>query len=151
MKQIVLSLNERMQRPIVYLDNWNRIDAMIDTGAMFPVWVRNEKILERLGGEKVISGISFGGFGGETSGNLYKIPYFQLGDLVYPGLHIISCELNMPCHMILSATMFSRLRYEIDDENHKLNITVPDNQSLIRNLVIKSEQGRLKVFCMSGE
>ena len=38
--------------------------------------------------------------------------------------------------MILSVSMFSKLRYEIDDEHHKLNVTIPDTQSTVRNLTI---------------
>ena len=53
--------------------------------------------------------------------------------------------------MIMSASMFSQLRYEIDDENHKLNVTIPDSQSWVRNLIIKDENGHLKVFCTSAE
>lgn len=48
MKQITLQLNERMQRPVVFLENWHRVDAMLDTGALFPIWVRNEKYLRNL-------------------------------------------------------------------------------------------------------
>ena len=53
--------------------------------------------------------------------------------------------------MILSASMFSGLRYEIDDENHKLNVTIPDTQSFVRNLTIWDENGHLQVLCVSGD
>ena len=53
--------------------------------------------------------------------------------------------------MLLSATMFSHLRYEVDDENHRLNVTVPDSQSCVRNLTIKDENGHLQVLCTSGD
>lgn len=51
--------------------------------------------------------VKFGGFGGDAYGSLYRLPHFQIGDLIYPNMHIIACELTVPCHMILSASMFS--------------------------------------------
>ena len=41
--------------------------------------------------------------------------------------------------------------YEIDNKHHRLNITVPDDESISRNLTIKDENGRLRVFCTSSE
>ena len=38
-------------------------------------------------------------------------------------------DLEVPFNMILSATMFQNLIYEIDDKNHKLNVTIPDEES----------------------
>lgn len=43
--------------------------------------------------------------------------------------------------------MFHNLIYEIDSKNHKLNVTIPNNESTIRNLVIKDSDGRLHVLC----
>lgn len=48
--------------------------------------------------------------------------------------------------LILSASMFYGLIYEVDTVNYKLNITVPDNQSLVRNLHIKDSQGNMHVL-----
>lgn len=53
--------------------------------------------------------------------------------------------------MLFSATMFSHLVYEIDDQNHQLNITVPDKESVIRNLIIRDIDGNLQVFCSGGD
>jgi hypothetical protein len=53
--------------------------------------------------------------------------------------------------MILPATMFSGLRYEIDDENHEFNVTVPDNEPTDRDLIIKDKNGRLQVLCTSHD
>ena len=99
----------------------------------------------------LIESIEFGGFGGKAKGKLYKLLCFQMGELIYPNLHIILCEMDMPCQMILSATMFHKLRYEIDDENSIFNVTIPDKQSNIRNLVIEDQNGKLHVLCTEGE
>ncbi len=151
MKQFTLDLNENVQRPVARLTNWHQFDVMLDTGALFPVWVDEEKALEKLGAKCVKQNVTFGGFGGEAVGNLYRLPYFQLGELIFPELPIISCKVKAPCHMILSASMFSKLSYEIDDEHHKLNVTIPDTQSTVRNLTIWDDNGHLQVLCTSGD
>ena len=151
MKQFTLDLNENIQRPVARLADWHQFDVMLDTGALFPVWVDEEKALIKLGAECIKEKVTFGGFGGEAVGNLYKLPYFKIGELIFPGLPIISCKVKAPCHMILSASMFSKLRYEIDDEHHKLNVVIPDTQTTVRNLTIWDENGHLQVLCSSGD
>ena len=134
MKQFTLDLDKSQQRPIVMLQKG--LKALLDTGAYIPVWVGGERVLsEGLGAELVSKNISFTGVGGIAYGNLYKVT-IQVGDLMY---------------IILSATMFAHLIYEIDDKNHKLNITVPDSESMIRNLRIVDKNGKLYVLCNSGE
>lgn len=46
--------------------------------------------------------------------------------------------------------MFHGLIYEIDDRNHKLNITIPDDENTVRNLKIEDANGRLHVLCTSS-
>ena len=151
MKQFTLDLNENIQRPVSRLADWHQFAVMLDTGALFPVWVDEEKALIKLGAECIKEKVTFGGFGGEAVGNLYRLPYFKIGELIFPRLPVISCKVKAPCHMILSASMFSKLRYEIDDEHHKLNVTIPDTQSTVRNLTIWDENGHLQVLCSSGD
>lgn len=121
MKQITLDLDKSLQRPVVMLSNG--LKALLDTGAYIPVWVGGEQIL--------------------TEG---------IGELLYPHMHIVAnSDLDVPFHMILSATMFSHLIYEIDDLNHKMNISIPDNESFVRNLRVVDQSGRLYVLCNSNE
>lgn len=47
--------------------------------------------------------------------------------------------------------MLKRLRYEIDDENHRLNVTVPDSRTNIRNVTIRNQGGQLQVLVQSAE
>ena len=145
-QQFTLHLKNTTQRPIITLEG--RIDAMIDTGSLFPIWVKDEKLLIKLGGKLIKSNVSFTGFGGSTFGNLYELDLLKIGKLIYPKFHIITCIASLPCYMILSATMFSGLLYEIDDHNHKFNISIPDTQSAVRNLVIKETNGTLHVLCI---
>ncbi len=50
MEQFSLELNDEMQRPVVYLENWHGLNALLDTGAIFPIWTVDEGILIELGG-----------------------------------------------------------------------------------------------------
>lgn len=151
MKQFSLPLQKRTMRPVVILRDFYSIDAMFDTGALFPIWTAEEKTLEILGGKVENEYVRFGGFGGVAEGKLYKLPMFRVGDLVYPEFHIISCKMNVPGQALLSATMFKDLRYEIDDESHILTVSIPDTQSNVRNLRIIDKNGNLHVLCQSAE
>lgn len=144
-------LNDSFQRPIIYLKHWHGLNALLDTGALFPVWTASEKVLVALGGELVQQNIEFSGFGGRTSGNLYKLKNVCIGKLVFPELAIVSCNdlKDVPNHIVLSATMFQNLVYEIDDKNHKFNVTIPHNESNVRNLKIEDYNGNLHILCHS--
>lgn len=145
-------LNDSFQRPIVYLNNWHGLNALLDTGALFPVWTASEKVLESLGGKLIQKNITFRGFGGETFGNLYKLTNVCIGKLIFPQMAIVSCNdlKDVPYHIVLSATMFQNLIYEVDDKNHKFNVTIPDNESNVRNLRIEDSNGRLHILCHSA-
>ena len=147
MRQFTLNLLEKYNKPIVYLENFFKIRALLDTGADLPVWTVDENKLEKIGGIKIKSNVSFGGFGGKAIGNLYRMKYFQLGDLIFPNMNIIAQKINLPCQMILSAPMFHDLIYEIDNVNHKLNVTIPNDKSHIKNLVIYDNNGKMYVAC----
>jgi len=46
MKQFTLPLIEDNSRPIIKIENFFNIYAMLDTGAVIPVWIKNENFLE---------------------------------------------------------------------------------------------------------
>lgn len=150
MKQMTLKLDRLQQRPVVVVGDG--MTALLDTGAYIPVWTDDESILvEKLGAEMVAKDVSFTGFGGKATGNLYKVT-IQIGDLIYPNMIIISNDdLEVPFNMLLSATMFQNLIYEIDDKNHRLNVTIPDDESMIRDLHIVNSDGRIHVLCSSAD
>ena len=85
-----------------------------------------------------------------TAGTLYKVPLFCCGDLMFPEFPIIAAHIDLPCQMLLSATMFSCLIYEVDDCNHKFNVTIPDHESHVRKLTIEDKNGNLHILC-TGE
>lgn len=150
MQQMVIDLDHKQQRPIAILDHG--LSALVDTGAYIPVWVDDESILEeKMGAVLIKKDISFSGFGGMAKGNIYQVT-IQVGALIYPNMHIMaSSQWNTSFHLILSATMFQQLIYEIDDKNHKLNITLPDGESTVRNLRIRNQNGMIQVLCHSSE
>lgn len=147
MKQFTLELSKEAQRPIVILSKPFRLDAMLDTGATFPVWTADEDMIEGFGGKLTAPDVPFGGFGGMTKGNLYEIPNFCVGDLIFPSLPVIASPRKLPCQLLLSATMFSRLIYEIDDQHHQFNVTIPERESTVRNLTVREDNGHLHIFC----
>jgi hypothetical protein len=133
-------------RPIVRLDNiFKGCTALIDTGALFPVWTKEEELLKALGANLVKKSLSFSGFGGSTKGNLYTIS-IKVGELIYPNMHIIACKNEaIPGFFIFSSTMFKGTIYTVDDINKKFVIETADNQ-VCRNISIKDNNGKLYVL-----
>lgn len=135
MKQFTLRLDATQQRPVVLLKN--TLTALLDTGAYIPVWTDEEDILVSvMGGKLVKRNVPFTGFGGMAYGNLYQVT-LEIGELVFPNMHIVAnSELSTSYNLILSATMFDGLIYEIDTKTHRLSVSVPDEESIVRNLRI---------------
>ena len=150
MKQYTLKLDNTRQRPVVILNNG--LTALLDTGAYIPVWTDDEDILtSELGAELVKKDVPLSGFGGCTLGNLYKVN-IDIGGILYPNMHIIANnDINATFNLILSATMFEGLVYQIDTVNHVLNIEIPDKESNVRNLRVEDDEGRLFVLCVASD
>ena len=145
MRQFVLNLVSSSSRPLVCLDN--NLIALLDTGAELPVWTDTEESLKSVfKAELVRENVSFKGFGGDAIGNLYYIT-LRVGDIIYPNLPIVCSVIeDAPFHMILSASMFCGLIYEVDTVNNKLNVTVPDKESHVRNLKVFDSNGKLHIL-----
>lgn len=124
----------------------------MDTGAFFPIWTAEEGMLHDLGGKIVKQDVSFSGFGGTTKGNLYELQKLIIGDLIFPNTHIVACKdlKDVPFQLILSATMFYGLIYEIDTRHYKFNITIPEHESNVRNPRIEDSNGKLHILCHSA-
>ena len=150
MKQYSLRLDKTRQRPVVILNNG--LTALFDTGAYIPVWTDDEDILvSELDAVLVRNGMPLSGFGGSTFGNLYKVN-LDVGGILYPSMHIIANnEINATFNLILSATMFAGLIYQIDTVNHMLNIEIPGWESNVRNLRIVNADGKICVLCSTAE
>lgn len=150
MKQYTMKLDNTRQRPVVILNNG--LTALLDTGAYIPVWTDDEDILtSELGAELVRKDVPLSGFGGCTHGNMYKVN-IDIGGILYPNMHLIANnDINATFNLILSATMFAGLIYQIDTVNHMLNIEIPDGESNVRNLRIVNEEGKVFVLCSAVE
>lgn len=142
-------LHKDRLRPVAILQNYHNMLALVDTGAVIPVWTGGYTALRyNFNIVKIKEGVVFTGFGSTAKGDLYRLSNFKLGDLYYPDLPVIvTDDKNLKVQMILSASMFSRLSYEINDRDKYLRITVPEGESTVRHLEIKDSNGRLHILC----
>lgn len=123
------------------------IQALIDTGAYIPVWTQPKAVLEAIGGKSHNRKVTFAGFGGMTEGEYYTLT-LRFGKLIFPHMPIILHPMdNVPVDMICSATMFSKLIYEINDKYHYINVKVPDDENCNRNLKLYDRRGKCYVLC----
>jgi len=147
MQNIILNLFEEVNRPIAKIPTFHDVPALIDTGSVFPVWCGEEDVLQEYGAIKILEKIEFGGFGGRTTGKLYRLPVFNLGGLIFPHMNIIVHEgFAITSPLILPATIFHNLIFEINNKLHTLKITIPDGESNVRNFIIREEGGHLRVL-----
>lgn len=144
--ELIFDLAFETNRPIIKLDYiFAGCTALLDTGALIPVWTKEARLLEALGATLDRKNVSFSGFGGETTGDLYKID-LQFGKIVYPGLPIIVHENNdIPGYFIFSATMFRNMIYTIDDISKKFIIILTDNQ-ICHNIKVLDSNGKIVVL-----
>lgn len=88
---MLFKLDKNISRPVVVLDKYKDCLALLDTGAEVPVWTDSENLLRYVYKARLVKAQEKSyGFGGATYGNLYRIPQFILGTLVYPDLPIIA-------------------------------------------------------------
>lgn len=143
--QITLNLDREARRPVVQISWFHGCRAMLDTGALFPIWVASDDLLMGLGARLIKKNVKFSGFGGDASGNLYRVN-FMLDDLIYIDMPIVAKEMEkLQCHLILSATMFENTVYEIDMRNHRLKMDTKDNQP-VRLLKLSNDNGKFSVY-----
>ncbi len=109
------------------------------------IWVASDELLMGLGARLIKKDVKFSGFGGDAAGNLYRVN-FVLNDLIYIDMPVVAKEMdNLQCHLILSATMFENMVYEIDMRNHRLKIDTKDNQP-VRLLKLSNDNGNFSVY-----
>lgn len=122
-------------RPIfnAYINNAS-FRCMLDTGADIPVFCKGTSIFEEFA--KKMEGVSkfknstIGGFGKtDESTMLWNMDTFVLSDrkssIVYKGMKMaVINKPNIPCDMILSASMFMKMKYTIDCSLRKHLLTI---------------------------
>ena len=145
MKEMVINLDKTTRRPVAKLDWFSNCNALLDTGALVPVWTAPVDILIELGAKLYKRNVSFSGFGGEAHGDLYRIN-FKLKDVIYVDMPIVAKETKeLNCSMLLPATMFEKMIYTIDDVDKKIEIRIPDNQ-VVRNLRLSNDKDGISVY-----
>ena len=146
MKQILFPLYSQYQLPVIRLIK-NNLLVLLDTGAYFPVWSGSEKsLMSILDAKPTDIVVPLSGFSETVMCRVYEID-FVFGELIYPHMPIaVNPKMKSVYHMIISATMLEGLKYEVDTVRHTLDITVPDNESIVRNLKILSSDGELHIF-----
>ncbi len=144
--EIIYRLEDKTNRPIIKLDKvFPGCTALLDTGAIIPVWTKDVKLLQKLGAHLEKQNVEFSGFGGKTKGDLYKID-LTLDKIVFPGLPIVMHnDNNIPGYFIFSATMFNNMIYTIDDITKKFIVTLPDNQ-ICHNIRVIDSNGKISVL-----
>lgn len=146
---MIFKLSEYSIRPVILLDDlFKGCSALLDTGASFPVWTGDREMLVAIGGVSKKTKVTFGGFGGTTTGELFYLN-LTLGDYVFPNMPIIyKYDNDIPGFMVLSASMFSKIELYINIDKHYVRMDAVDNQKcfLLRE---KLSDGRITVFCES--
>ena len=142
MKEFSIPLLNKYERPIIKLYN---LSAMIDTGAVIPVFFISPVIIEKFFEMKlVLSNTSIGGLGGSEKGSVYSISEFKVGDLIFEDFEFfVPDEPKFRFQFLLSATLFYGMDYEFDTINGKFIVRMKDDQPLKRDFKIKDLDGRL--------
>ena len=125
MAQIKIPLLKEYQRPIIELyDNW----AMIDTGAVIPVLsMHPKKVQQEFSGKIIKEGLPIGGIGGESTGDVYRLPEFIVGGLKYSPFEVfVPRQPLMKFPILLSATMFYGMDYTVKNSTGEFVIDTGD-------------------------
>jgi len=142
-------------RPIIqFICNGRLYNALIDTGATLPVFVKSADMLKNLGGrihsKFGFRKFKFSGFGGEVSGLCYQLT-IQVGDYHYidmPVINVVDGE-EPEYDIILPATAFSCFDYEICNSNNKIILKPHNPLQLTYNITLKDKDGKLFVLSCS--
>ena len=139
MKEFSLPLKRKHERPIIEL---YRLPALIDTGAVVPVFSIFPTILEKIFDTKLILSNKF--IGGLERGAVYSLSEFKIGELVFENFEVfVPNEPRLKFPFLLSATLFYGTAYEFDTINERFTVRLRDDQSLKRDFKIKDLNGRL--------
>lgn len=127
-----LDMDTSFSRPVVSVNSlFFGCKALIDTGALFPVWTAPEENLKDLG-VLLDNKVSYGkinGIGGEASGNIYRIT-FDLNGIHYIELPIIAIRQECRFHMLMPSTIFHGMDFDINYQTKTININTYSNQTV---------------------
>lgn len=137
-------------RPVIKVDGiYRNCHALIDSGAVVPVWTKSSELLRRLGATKLKGSFELHGFGGDGENcEAYRLTVI-LGNIMYPNLtFVVSSKVKGKISMVLPATMFNKFDCNIDFINSRFTIRNLSNQ-MVYNYVITDSNG--KTYNLSQE
>ena len=142
MKEFSIPLKKKYERPVIEL---YKLDSLIDTGAVIPVFSIVPAVFEKYFDSKLILKDEFiGGIGGYEKGAVYSIKNFKIGDLIFNDFEVfVPNEPKIRFPILLSATLFHGMNYEFDTINGKFIVRMKDDQSFEREFKIKDLDGKL--------
>ena len=142
MKEFTIPLQHKYERPTIEL---YKLPALIDTGAVIPVFSLFPAILEKYFDTKIILKDKFiGGFGGREKGSVYSVKNFKIGDLIFNDFEVfVPDEPKIKFPFLLSATLFYGMNYEFDTINKNFIVRMKDEQNVERDFKIKYLNGGL--------
>lgn len=143
---MIKPLLDKSLRPVIEVGIFPGCRALIDTGAVIPVWVAAESQLAASEGVRATGRRgTVSGFGGSSEGNMYEMT-LEFDGLYYIDLPIVASRMrNTPWHIILPATLFDNMIYTIDNIRRIAIFEAPDNQ-LVRHLKYSDKDGGLYIF-----
>ena len=142
MKEFSIPLKNEYERPVTEL---YKLPALIDTGAVIPVFSIFPTILEKFFDIKLILPAGYiSGFGGMEKGAVYSLTEFKIGELIFKDFEVFvpnNPKIKFP--FLLSATLFFGMVYEFDTINKKFTVRMNDDENLTRHFQIKDLNGKL--------
>jgi len=149
--EFVLRLSEDYKKPTINIDE---MVVLIDTGADVPTFMLTEKQLKDVYNAKLFKSVDdkgeplkIGGFGGKCTGKIYELEMFKLGELIFPNMRVFVPDNGIKgIDIVISASMFDGLMYDIDTINHTLTVHVPEKEQLIRRVKLEDKDGNIIVL-----
>lgn len=136
----IYNLDKKENSPVIVLPWFNNCRVLIDTGSTMPMWLKSIVPLKMKGAVKQERQLILNGVGGKTTGELYKVN-FDFGNIHFKDLPIIHKEIKVAdAYMILPATLFEGMVYEINNIDYTFKVKV-DNKGCYRQFKIKDNNG----------
>ena len=139
------NLDKKENSPVIVIPWFHNCRVLIDTGSTMPMWLKSIVPLKIKGAVQQDRQIELRGVGGKTSGTLYKVN-FDFGNIHFKDLPVIHKEIKVAdAYMILPATLFEGMVYEINNIEHTFKVKV-DNKCYYRQFKIKDNNGTPYVY-----
>ncbi|MCI8975354.1 MAG: hypothetical protein HFH79_17540 [Lachnospiraceae bacterium] len=144
----VYSLDLKENSPVFVIPWFNNCRVLVDTGATLPIWLKSVIPLKIKGAVKMDENVNLNGVGGKVTADLYRVN-FDLGNIHFKNLPVVHKELKVAdAYMILPATLFDGMMYEVDNINGTFTIKF-DKSGYYRYFKIKDTDGIPYVY-LSG-